>query len=83
MPNICTHLIFGARVAEATQKPFASSDGMYALGCLGPDWYFYDRLPPTPFVPHKKKHGNATVFGCLLRCATLPTLPCVRICTGF
>ena len=59
MPNICTHLIFGARVAEATQKSFASSDGMYALGCLGPDWYFYDRLPPTPFIPHQKKHGNA------------------------
>ena len=58
MPNICTHLIFGAKVAEAVQKPLESLGETYLLGCLGPDWYFYDRLPPTPFVPHQKKHGN-------------------------
>ncbi|MBR4906076.1 MAG: zinc dependent phospholipase C family protein [Clostridia bacterium] len=58
MPNVCTHLIFGARVAEAVGKPLESLGNDYLLGCLGPDYYFYDRLPPTPFVPHQKKHGN-------------------------
>ena len=58
MPNICTHLLFGARVAEAVGKPLDSLGETYLLGCLGPDYYFYDRLPPTPFVPHQKKHGN-------------------------
>ena len=58
MPNICTHIAFGVRVAEAVQKPLASLGEPYVLGCLGPDWYFYDRLPPTPFIPHQKKHGN-------------------------
>ena len=58
MPNICTHLVFGAQVAEAVQKPQESLGELYFLGCLGPDYYFYDRLPPTPFVPHRKKHGN-------------------------
>lgn len=59
MPNICTHLVFGMRVAEAVGKPVETLGEAYLLGCLGPDYYFYDRLPPTPFVPHKKKHGNA------------------------
>lgn len=58
MPNICTHLIFGTRVAEAVRKPVETLGELYFLGCLGPDYYFYDRLPPTPFVPHQKKHGN-------------------------
>ncbi|MBQ5992607.1 MAG: zinc dependent phospholipase C family protein [Clostridia bacterium] len=58
MPNICTHLVFGARVAEAVRKPPDTLGELYLLGCLGPDYYFYDRLPPTPFVPHRKKHGN-------------------------
>lgn len=58
MPSICVHLIFGARVAEAVGKPLASLGETYLLGCLGPDYYFYDRLPPTPFIPHQKKHGN-------------------------
>ncbi len=58
MPNVCTHLLFGARVAEAINKPLESLGDLYLLGCLGPDYYFYDRLPPTPFIPHQKKHGN-------------------------
>ena len=58
MPNVCTHLIFGARVAEAVGKPLEALGEFYLLGCLGPDYYFYDRLPPTPFIPHQKKHGN-------------------------
>ena len=59
MPNICAHLIFGAHVADAVQKPLATPGSTYFLGCLGPDWYFYDRLPPTPFTRSQKKHGNA------------------------
>ena len=58
MPNVCTHLLFGARVAEAVGKPLETLGDTYLLGCLGPDYYFYDRLPPTPFIPHQKKHGN-------------------------
>ena len=58
MPNICTHLIFGAEVAEAVQKPLKQLGDAYLLGCLGPDYYFYDRLPPTPFIPNQKRHGN-------------------------
>ncbi len=59
MPNICAHLIFGAHIADAVKKPLASLGQEYFLGCLGPDWYFYDRLPPTPFTRNQKKHGNA------------------------
>ncbi len=59
MPNICAHLIFGKHVAEAVNKPLSSLGQEYFLGCLGPDWYFYDRLPPTPFTRNQKKHGNA------------------------
>ena len=58
MPNSCTHYIFGAWVAEAIGRPLESLGEAYLPGCLGPDFYFYDRLPPTPFVPHQKRHGN-------------------------
>ena len=75
MPNICTHLIFGARVAEAVGKPLDSLGEAYLLGCLGPDYYFYDRLPPTPFIPHQKKHGNA-LHG--LDCDTLFSALCAH-----
>ena len=59
MPNSCTHFYFGVLVAEAAGKTPASLGEFYLPGCLGPDLYFYDRLPPTPFVPNQKKHGNA------------------------
>ncbi len=59
MPYICTHLSFGQRVAEALGQSLDTFGEPYALGCFGPDVYFFDRLPPTPFVPHQKKHGNA------------------------
>ena len=59
MPYLCTHLAFGTRVASATGAPTPLPGDAYLLGCLGPDVYFFDRLPPTPFVPHQKKHGNA------------------------
>ncbi len=59
MPYLCTHLAFGVSVAEALGRSAAHLDDAYVLGCFGPDIYFFDRLPPTPFVPHRKKHGNA------------------------
>ena len=62
MPNICTHIAFGVRVAEAVQKPLASLGEYYRLGCLGPDWYFYDRLPPTPFIPHQHPFRTCRAF---------------------
>ena len=34
MPNVCTHLIFGARVAEAVGKPLEALGEFYLLGCL-------------------------------------------------
>ena len=59
MPYLCTHLAFGARIADALGQPIEQLPDAYVLGCFGPDIYFFDRLPPTPFVPHKKKFGNA------------------------
>ena len=59
MPYLCTHLAFGCSVAESLGRSVDSLDEAYVLGCLGPDVFFFDRLPPTPFVPHRKKHGNA------------------------
>jgi len=59
MPYVCTHLSFAASVADAIGETLDSLSETYVLGCFGPDVYFYDRLPPTPFIPHQKKHGNA------------------------
>jgi hypothetical protein len=58
MPYICTHLAFGKRVADALGRSPDTLGEPYVLGCFGPDLYFFDRLPPTPFIPHQKKHGN-------------------------
>jgi hypothetical protein len=76
MPYICTHLSFGIEVAEAIGETPDSLGEAYVLGCYGPDVYFYDRLPPTPFVPHRKKHGNVlhglacdTLFAALMNAA--------------
>ncbi len=59
MPYLCTHLSFGYSLAQSLDGFVEPTDGAYLLGCLGPDIFFFDRLPPTPFVPHRKKHGNA------------------------
>lgn len=82
MPNTCTHLVFGVRVAEAVGKSLESLGEAYVLGCLGPDYYFYDRLPPTPFIPHQKKHGNVlhgldccVLFSALMRYADASLRP--------
>lgn len=31
---------------------------LFMLGSQGPDIFFYDRLPPTPFIPNQKITGN-------------------------
>lgn len=59
MPYLCTHLAFSDRVAKALGQSLEQMGDAYVLGCFGPDVYFFDRLPPTPFVPHRKKFGNA------------------------
>lgn len=59
MPYLCTHLSFGARVANRRAASIEQMGDAYVLGCLGPDVYFFDRLPPTPGIPNQKKHGNA------------------------
>jgi hypothetical protein len=80
MPYICAHLAFGERVAAALGHSPDTLGEAYVLGCLGPDVYFFDRLPPTPFVPHQKKHGNAlhaldcSVLFDALSAAALPSL---------
>ena len=59
MPYILSHASFaytlGRQLNCFTDRESLS---LYMLGCLGPDIYFFDRLPPTPFIPHQKKLGN-------------------------
>lgn len=38
--------------------PDGEARALFALGCLGPDVYFFDQFPPTPFLPNQKPHGN-------------------------
>lgn len=60
MPYLLSHLAFaynlGTRFHCFSDKQSLS---LFSLGALGPDVFFYDRLPPTPFVPNQKKVGNA------------------------
>ena len=59
MPYIIAHASFALRVGEPLGVcPDAQARAQYVLGSLGPDIYFFDRLPPTPFIPNKKRHGN-------------------------
>lgn len=84
MPYVLTHLAFGHKLLS--EHPICREDQlpMVALGCMGPDIFFYDRLPPPLFTPHRKKHGNALhAVDCallarsLLTHATDATLPYV------
>lgn len=84
MPYLFTHLSFGWELLHRHPLWNERTESMFALGCLGPDIFFFDRLPPTPFVPHRKKHGNALhgvdsadLLTALLRHATEETLPYV------
>ena len=59
MPYIIAHSSFALRVGEPLGCcPDPEARAQFALGSLGPDVYFFDRLPPTPFIPNKKRHGN-------------------------
>ncbi len=58
MPYILSHLSFALPLGEALGCCTSSSRDLFALGALGPDIYFFDRLPPTPFRPNQKRHGN-------------------------
>ncbi len=59
MPNTLFHASFAYRLGK---ELFCFSDdrslNLYLLGSYGPDIYFYDRLPPTPFIRNQKHHGN-------------------------
>lgn len=59
MPYTLTHAsvayMIGQRFDCFTDRESLSQ---YMLGALGPDVFFYDRLPPTPFVPNQKSTGN-------------------------
>ena len=59
MPYILSHITFALPLGESLGCfSDAESRQLFLLGCLGPDVYFFDRLPPTPFRPNQKKHGN-------------------------
>lgn len=59
MPYMIAHSSFAFSVGEPLGCcPDAESRAQFALGSLGPDPYFFDRIPPTPFIPHQKRHGN-------------------------
>lgn len=69
MPYVLSHASFaytvGQRLGCFTDRESLS---LFMLGCLGPDIFFYDRLPPTPFVPNRKIIGNQ-----------LHRIPCDRV----
>ena len=60
MPYILSHASVAYRLGKRLGCCKTEQDrALYMLGSLGPDIYFFDRLPPTPFHPNQKKHGNA------------------------
>ena len=59
MPYLLAHTSFGKDVRAALGRHLPHDDEpLYYLGCLGPDIYFFDALPPTPFIPHQMRLGN-------------------------
>ncbi len=60
MPYILSHTSFAYLLGEKLNC-FSDRDSLslYMLGSLGPDVFFFDRIPPTPFVPNQKKIGNS------------------------
>lgn len=59
MPYILSHTSFAYLLGEKLNC-FSDRDSLslFMLGSLGPDVFFFDRIPPTPFVPNQKKIGN-------------------------
>ena len=59
MPNTLFHASFAYRLGkELSCFSDDRSLNLYLLGSYGPDIFFYDRLPPTPFIQNQKHHGN-------------------------
>ena len=59
MPNTLFHASFAYKLGkELSCFTDDRSLNLYLLGSYGPDIFFYDRLPPTPFIPNQKHHGN-------------------------
>lgn len=86
MPYLLTHTYFGYEVQEALPAELRTKEEpMYYLGCVGPDVFFFDRLPPTPFKPHQKEIGNrmhdmpaAELFSALLEHMSDATTPYIE-----
>lgn len=81
MAYLYAHTLFGLLVRERLSAPLSSllrrQERAFLLGLLGPDVYFFDRLPPPLTRPHQKRTANAlheadadTVFLSLLPLAT-------------
>lgn len=86
MPYLYSHTQFGLTVRDRLAAPLSTllheQQATFFLGLLGPDVYFFDRLPPPLFRKHEKRTGNAlhdapmdAVFSALLPlCAPSPAL---------
>ncbi|MDO4544122.1 MAG: zinc dependent phospholipase C family protein [Clostridia bacterium] len=57
MPYLLTHTLFGSRVLERLSFELSDPADFY-LGNVGPDMFFFDRLPPPLFRHHQKIIGN-------------------------
>ncbi len=57
MPYLMTHTAFGDDATRTLPIP-QDQLSLFRLGCVGPDIFFYDALPPTPFVRNRKPLGN-------------------------
>lgn len=90
MPYILTHTAFGKDVRAVLARPLPHDDEpLFYLGCLGPDVYFFDALPPPLFTRHqmrlgKRLHGTdaAELFAALLQHADAAHTPflCGMLC---
>lgn len=59
MPYLLTHSYFGYTVREKLHDAFdAQQASLFYLGCVGPDVFFFDRIPPSLFHEQRKELGN-------------------------
>ena len=57
MAYLLAHTLFGSRVlSKLSFKP--DDEANFYLGCVGPDMFFFDRIPPPLFRHHQKIIGN-------------------------
>lgn len=63
MPYLYAHTLLGLTVRERLDAPLCAllhgQEAAYFLGLLGPDVYFFDRLPPPLLRKNEKRTGNA------------------------